>query len=360
MELVEWAKKLRSPDRVERCFNLVILYIALMTFYFCLIVGPQVVLVCTIWASLLLLAVSINVYLEKAESPWAEWSRLPIFLLLGFSVLVYFDGSNKVNHFRFLQFGQEMLFDGDMLKLDELLLGWAFPKGQFALWLDTNPYIGPLSPIGRIYAEVLQVLYVSYYFWGNVLLVWLGFLYFKSIRGTAFQRFETKKRALGWRRAQVFLTAWVGTYMLNFTLNMAFPCTSPRIFIAYTNPIQGLWLADVFRSAVATAARNSYSAFPSGHCGLSALAAFLAFRFGYPKYGRIAAIASALIATATITLRYHYFCDALFAIPMVLAGIYFAGIESEKSFLEILQFSGQQDDDISPGSPRGKDLKDAV
>ena len=58
-------------------------------------------------------------------------------------------------------------------QMDDFLLGWLFPKGQLALALDGNAYVGPATVIGKIVAEVLQILYASYYFWGNGLLIYL-------------------------------------------------------------------------------------------------------------------------------------------------------------------------------------------
>jgi hypothetical protein len=50
-----------------------------------------------------------------------------------------------------------MLNDDALLSMDDALLGWAFPKGQISLWLDTNEYIGVTSTIGILYTEVLHV-----------------------------------------------------------------------------------------------------------------------------------------------------------------------------------------------------------
>lgn len=39
----------------------------------------------------------------------------------------------------------------------------------------------------------------------------------------------------------MYLTAWVGTFLLNFLLNLVFPAVSPRIYIAdeYRNEVRG-------------------------------------------------------------------------------------------------------------------------
>lgn len=45
----------------------------------------------------------------------------------------------------------------DLLQMDNSLLGWAFPRGQLSLWLDTNEIIGVTTPIGILMTEILQV-----------------------------------------------------------------------------------------------------------------------------------------------------------------------------------------------------------
>jgi len=44
-----------------------------------------------------------------------------------------------------------------LLDLDSKLLGWLFPKGQIALWLDASPLLNPSSLLGKLYCEVFQV-----------------------------------------------------------------------------------------------------------------------------------------------------------------------------------------------------------
>lgn len=45
--------------------------------------------------------------------------------------------------------------------MDDALLGWAFPKGQISLWLDTNEFIGVTSTIGILYTEVRTSLIIA-------------------------------------------------------------------------------------------------------------------------------------------------------------------------------------------------------
>ena len=118
------------------------------------------------WSLAILLVTLTNVYAEQRDrSTLFEVTRGIQFVLAMLSVLIYYDGSNVVNRYRFAQRGESMLYDPQLLKMDEFLLGWLYPRGQLALYLDTQMTFGVTTQIGRIYAEVFQILYISYYFW---------------------------------------------------------------------------------------------------------------------------------------------------------------------------------------------------
>lgn len=91
--------------------------------------------------------------------------------------------------------------------MDNALLGWLFPKGQLALYLDTQSDFGVTTGIGRVYAEILQILYISYYFWGNAIGVWLAYQYFyycvyKKNKGTKKRSAERQMKPNGDRGAK--------------------------------------------------------------------------------------------------------------------------------------------------------------
>ncbi len=83
--------------------------------------------------------------------------RLLLYVLLATGPGVYYDGSNQALRPRYAQEGSDMLYDGFLVQLDEALVGFLWPFGQLALWLDQSPLIGPASFVGRCYTEVLQV-----------------------------------------------------------------------------------------------------------------------------------------------------------------------------------------------------------
>ena len=276
--------------------------------------------------------------------------RVGLIVTLTVAAGIYFGGSNQVARFRYELYGEAMLWDATLLQWDNVLWGWIFPKGQLALYLDTHPYIGPTTTIGKVYAEVLQIMYASYYLWGNAIAVYLLLQYVFScwkpagVWQTILSKIEhhivgdTTSRALTpeqhWRRLMMFSTAWTGTYILNFTLNMMVPAVSPRIYLAreYQHEIEGLYFANMIRSALTGAAANSFSAFPSGHCGLSWLPAYMAHRFRFARYAKIVRGAAVLITLATIVLRYHYFVDMLFATILLGFGVAAGNLYSQSVY----------------------------
>jgi hypothetical protein len=135
-----------------------------------------------------------------------------------------------------------------------------------------------------------------------------------------------------WRRIQMFVSAWVGSFVLNHLINLCFPAMSPRIYLKelYKNELHGLWLLGGLRNAVTNAAANTYSAFPSGHCGLSILATIISFKIGYKTYSYIVFLTTVLIVCATQVLRYHYFVDFLFSFPIVWFGVWLGGFHDHE------------------------------
>jgi hypothetical protein len=286
---------------------------------------------CTVWCALILIVTLVNVYQVKNDSPYADWTRLAQFILLATAVIIFFDGTNIANRARYAREGDDLLQDEALLAMDDTLLGWAFPKGQISLWLDKNKYIGVTSTIGMIYTEILQVMYASYYLWGNGLGAWLAAHYFYRV---LYRKTRSRTDKMEWRRIQMFLTAWLGTFLFNFLLNLAVPAVSPRIYLKdlYVNEVKGLYFANLIRKALTSAASNTFSAFPSGHCGLSWLTAYIGYRIGYPRFFKASLAAAITITLATLVLRYHYFVDMLFATTLLAFGVFVGNFQSQRVY----------------------------
>eukprot|EP00656_Telonema_subtile_P029735 TRINITY_DN32822_c0_g1_i1.p1 TRINITY_DN32822_c0_g1~~TRINITY_DN32822_c0_g1_i1.p1 ORF type:complete len:385 (+),score=84.20 TRINITY_DN32822_c0_g1_i1:132-1286(+) len=224
-----------------------------------------------------------------------------------------------VSHTAFLP-SSPTLWDGVFLKMDTLFLGWAFPHGQVGLWAQASPVFNPAAPLGKLVTEVLQCTYMSYYFWGN------GMLLFMCLVAIAP---SCANRRWAWRRTRMLLYGWIAAYCLNFAINFTTPAVSPRLWLQhyYHTPLKGLFLGELFQGAIKSAAGSdaydpkSFGAFPSGHVGLTWLAAFAAGALGYATYARVARVGACLMTMAVVYLRYHYFVDALFATVLVGTGL---------------------------------------
>jgi len=301
------------------------------------VIKPGGAPICTLFAAIIFGA------FIGSEGRYSFYFRPLLFLTLLISVGIFYDGTNVVNRYRYGQRGDAMLYDKSLVALDAALLSWLFPHGQLALTLDTNSYIGVTSTIGPYYAEALQIMYVSYYVWGNSLAVWFYYQYWRCADG--------RGKREQWRRIQMFLTAWTGTFMLTFVCNLLFPAVSPRIYLhkLYTNDIHGLFLCDILRAGLTVAAKGTYSAFPSGHCGLSWIAALVAYRARHviPRVTvYMLSLFAALISLATLVMRYHYFVDFISAFALVAAGAWWGGFHTDNSYSANLLDA----DDASPSS----------
>ena len=146
----------------------------------------------------------------------------------------------------------------------------------------------------------------------------------------------------------MFVSAWVGAFVLNHLINLCFPAVSPRIYLKehYKNELRGLWVLGVMRNAITNAAANTFSAFPSGHCGLSMLAVLLAFRIHLSsRYTAAVATSTVLIVLATQVLRYHYFVDFLFSGSVVAFGAWLGGFHDAELYHRSLREMGLEEHD---------------
>lgn len=358
-----WVRhRLFSADRVERHYAFLLSMLLASTLLFSLLKtdGPLWLWgspMCSLWATGLIVTTLGNVWAEQRER-WGlfEVTRGIQFLLAMLSVLIYYDGSNVINRYRYAVRGDAMLYDESLLRMDEFIWGWLWPRGQMALWLDTQLDFGVTTHIGRLYAELFQILYVSYYFWGNFIGIVLAVKYFKCVWNRSKKGMGTRSQ---WRVIQMFVSSWVGAFVFNHLINLCFPAVSPRIYLkdAYKNELKGVWLLAGMRNAITNAAANTFSAFPSGHCGLSILAVLLAWRLQnnlWRIYTGLVVASTVLIVLATQVLRYHYFVDFAFSGIVVAFGAWLGGFHSPLVFEQsrIQMGTEEHDDEGKPvGSP---------
>jgi membrane-associated phospholipid phosphatase len=307
---------------------------------------------------------------------------------LALSILFYYEGTHGTVHEMREREPDLKLYDDELLAMDRAMLGWVFPDGQLSLWADENRFIGPTSLIGPLLTEILQIYYASFFGWCSVLIVYVGLWeYFicgfvgartdsleadveshnphkytemqdmsamedsdekdRSSTAPSFSGASNKKGlaktyryrflkwtfwfthdAAVWRRLLMIILAILGAFLLNYLVSFMIPAVSPRVSLAdrFKHPLSGYWFSDIIRGTLSKTDEGTYGSFPSGHVALTWVPAIVALKLGYPKYGWSCLVAAVLITFSTLYLRYHYFTDVLFAIPLIVFGLYFGGI----------------------------------
>lgn len=174
------------------------------------------------------------------------------------------------------------LHDKLIVKIDMLLMGNSFfPKGQISLWVDQHPVLNPNTALGKLILDILQAVYVSYYFWGYILMIWLMW---KAISGWWFKNEEQTNDST--TKLKILLCAWFASYLLTWLGNLLFPGVSPRIYLKdfYTHSQDGFGLS--YQVTKSIQQFRTFATFPSGHVGETFVVALTALRIS-PLYGKI-------------------------------------------------------------------------
>ncbi|HTL11334.1 MAG TPA: phosphatase PAP2 family protein [Bdellovibrionota bacterium] len=200
--------------------------------------------------------------------------------------------------------------DDALMGVDRSLLGWLFPDGQISFWLDSSSWWGPQTLLGRVATEFLQLAYFSYYVWGYLLFLILGF------------RWVQDRSHVSLAELKAFMQAWVGCYLVNFLGYILVPAVGPQFVFAshYTHPLQGFWVTPALRDFIHARQTTVEDCFPSGHTAMSWVTGLYAWKLT-PSYGRWALGAAIPVTAATLFLRYHYVADLLAAVPLVGLGL---------------------------------------
>jgi len=356
----------------------------IMGFTFLFLVGfVEQVVTTLIWG---LLALLLYIYIRWAS--YRGWdncftsgaARGLFFGALALAILFYYEGTHGTVHELKTRDPNKKLYDNELLNMDRFFLGWLFPDGQLSLWADENEFIGPNSVMGPYITEILQIYYASFFGWCSVLIVYVG-LWEHFICGFTFVRTESLQTDSGgciemhsispeeesnekdisdptwnessgkiaiyryrfwkwtfwfthdaaiWKRLMMITLAILGAFLLNYMVSFAFPAVSPRISLEhrFRYPLTGSFFSEIIRGTLTKTDEGTYGSFPSGHVALTWVPAIAALKLGYPKYGWSCLVAAVLITFSTLYLRYHYFTDVLFAIPLIIFGLYFGGIYS--------------------------------
>jgi len=247
-----------------------------------------------------------------------------------------------------IQMLNRTLWDKEILWLDTTLVGWIFPKGQLALWAEQSPVFSPAQPVGKWMTEILQLAYMSYYLWGNVFMAWLLLKtivtsYKSQGADESIELTSGTERALPkqdepkqlsvsdetWLKTRMLLYGWIAAYLASFMINFMFPAMSPRLFLEkeYHTELTGVFIGKILLNAIKSAAGGdssaplSFGSFPSGHCGITWLAAVAAHRLGYIRYSKVATCGACLMTLAIVYMRYHYFSDGVASMVLLAAGL---------------------------------------
>jgi hypothetical protein len=234
-----------SSNSLNRRMLLMCSYMLVMSTLFGSLVGfVGPIFVCFVWAIAALFCHLFLLYHPTENLLLRAFVRAVMIAVMLTAVLLYHLGTHKTIHLM-----ERELWDSTLLHLDRTILGGFFPEGQLALWADGSTWIGPDSFLGRSITEVLQLLYFSYYIWGNALVIYMGLDYFYACFKNGWRHDKGR-----WRKIQMLLLCFVGTYLLNYSVNFIFPAVSPRIYLAdrYQNELRGFWVGDLMRYVAQT------------------------------------------------------------------------------------------------------------
>jgi hypothetical protein len=239
--------------------------------------------------------------------------NIALVLLLSFTILPFFLAVGPV-----VVANKRHTYDRYLVSVDRALLGWLYPEGQMSLALDRSTSMNPTTPFGRFYTDVLQIFYVTYYLWGYLPIIMLGYHYI-----VAWRRSDGNEVNRRLAQLKLYLTGWLAAFLLVFMCNTILPALSPRLYFKnqFIHPrLEGFGLAKLLIGAATD--DTSFGSFPSGHFGESLVSGIYLLRIHRPT-GILVIASSAMIGLATQALRYHYFTDLIGASVIVVLTLAF-------------------------------------
>ena len=241
---------------------------------------------------------------------------LPLTFILGVTVGVYYLTTGQVIETTHLPRKTDWI-----MNIEQFLFHPFFKDGHISISLDQSSWIGPHTAFGKFLTEIFQVMYMSYYFWGFILMA-MGMVW-------VFQDYKKNHTYL-----MSFTCTWIGAYTLNYLFYLIIPVVGPEITLSdrYSHPLQGLWLTPAIHSWIDAHHTTLEDCFPSGHVALSWVTAFLALR-AIPILGHWMMFCAVMVTLATVYLRYHYIVDVLSSIPLVWFAMRWGGYKKKKSKL---------------------------
>ncbi|MBN1381689.1 MAG: phosphatase PAP2 family protein [Deltaproteobacteria bacterium] len=152
-----------------------------------------------------------------------------------------------------------------------------------------------------VFTEILQIIYISFYFLPLTLCV---FLYLKGCK----PKFHIAASTL----LIGFYVSYVGYYLA--------PALGPRYFITDLQnfPLEGVFIYQFLRDILDAAAGMTRDCYPSGHALISVLTVFLAWKY-LKSFMMTALVWTLLLLISAIYLRYHYVVDVIAGMLLAVA-----------------------------------------
>ena len=287
------------------------------------------------------------IFLSKYAAYPRKWQVGEILLLILTFITVFHLPSHFIATSR-ITFRKE-LKDDQLIKFDNLLLGWLFQDGQVSLYIDKNNFLGPHTTFGRFLNNSLQIFYFFYYL---IPYISMHFLCLANCGKEIIFRFLNKGLRSPTHRKRWNNTLFLfGVYLLTcafvFFVNTLVPASSPRKHLKdkFIHPLKLSGFAKYLNKKCKD--DKSANSFPSGHVA-EIFSIGLSF-IGMKNYfiGVTIIICAVLIGLATLFLRYHYFCDILIGIVLSCLSFVINYYFEYKKYLNVIEKEGEKVTEIS-------------
>lgn len=192
--------------------------------------------------------------------------------------------------------------DRSLMQFDQDLFGM-----PIAVWLQEH--IFPTGVWGKWLNDFLMCNYIIYF----TIPYMGGLIYFNTLR-------EDQYKLIG-----RYLASFMLYFNFNYYLYIVVPVTGPQYFISeqFTKDIPFTAIGQYFFDRVYRYQGTFIDCFPSGHSGISLLAAMWMFRTKNPaRYAFLVIWLS--ITLATQAMRFHYLVDIIASVPLAFICYYVA------------------------------------
>lgn len=243
-------------------------------------------------------------FIEKIQfNNWRikELIRFLLFASLSVHIVAYYRTGSSICYI-------SKKYDEYFVKGDTFFLGWLFPRGQMAIWLDQNQYLNPQTYLG-IRLNSLMIIFYSLYFPVHLMVLFPLLFY---ICKDVFYRLKNNGKFPSTYNTNLnnlyfCYTGFVLTYCSVIFINLMFPAWSPRIYLKYKTKMKYI----PFFAFLDVCKNDSANSFPSGHVA-ETLVHFLCLNIiGFKRLKWVIFIIAIFIFPSTLILRKHYFVDIL-------------------------------------------------